>query len=177
MEYSYRNELYHHGIKGQKWGVRRYQNEDGSLTKEGKERYGINANNWMSAKGKTILKSDREEQDVQFRNEIKNLSRNDQIREFHNYLRENNGEVWKNLQKQEALEDAYKDYKQIVKSYKEHGEKAAIGINRYGQLILMTLDDLTVKRMSDKGYNIVNNFDDVMSMVNVKDIRYGNLYT
>lgn len=33
------NELYHHGIKGQKWGVRRYQNEDGTLTPEGKKRY------------------------------------------------------------------------------------------------------------------------------------------
>ena len=33
------NELYHHGIKGQKWGVRRYQNEDGSLTEAGKARY------------------------------------------------------------------------------------------------------------------------------------------
>lgn len=32
------NELYHHGIKGQKWGVRRYQNEDGSYTSLGKER-------------------------------------------------------------------------------------------------------------------------------------------
>lgn len=30
------DELYHHGIKGQKWGVRRYQNYNGSLTKEGK---------------------------------------------------------------------------------------------------------------------------------------------
>ena len=30
--------LCHHGIKGQKWGVRRYQNKDGSLTKAGKER-------------------------------------------------------------------------------------------------------------------------------------------
>lgn len=27
--------LFHHGIKGQKWGIRRYQNEDGSLTSEG----------------------------------------------------------------------------------------------------------------------------------------------
>lgn len=27
--------LMHHGIKGQKWGIRRFQNEDGSLTKEG----------------------------------------------------------------------------------------------------------------------------------------------
>lgn len=29
----------HHGIKGQKWGVRRFQNEDGTLTAEGKARY------------------------------------------------------------------------------------------------------------------------------------------
>lgn len=32
-------ELYHYGIKGQKWGRRRYQNEDGTLTPAGKERY------------------------------------------------------------------------------------------------------------------------------------------
>ena len=33
------NELYHHGIKGQKWGVRRFQNKNGSLTAAGKKRY------------------------------------------------------------------------------------------------------------------------------------------
>ena len=33
------NELYHHGIKGMRWGVRRYQNPDGSLTKAGTRRY------------------------------------------------------------------------------------------------------------------------------------------
>ena len=31
--------LAHFGIKGQKWGVRRFQNQDGTLTAEGKERY------------------------------------------------------------------------------------------------------------------------------------------
>ena len=38
--YVFDDELYHWGIKGQKWGDRRYQNEDGSLTPEGRERYG-----------------------------------------------------------------------------------------------------------------------------------------
>ena len=36
---AYYNELYHWGIKGQKWGVRRYRNEDGTLTEAGKKRY------------------------------------------------------------------------------------------------------------------------------------------
>ncbi len=35
----YGQELYHHGVKGQRWGIRRYQNEDGTLTPAGKERY------------------------------------------------------------------------------------------------------------------------------------------
>ena len=38
--YYFTNELYHHGIKGQRWGVRRFQNEDGTLTEKGRRRYG-----------------------------------------------------------------------------------------------------------------------------------------
>ena len=40
------NELYHHGIKGQKWGVRRYQNPDGSLTPAGRKRLQKEASNY-----------------------------------------------------------------------------------------------------------------------------------
>lgn len=39
LYYESSNELYHHGVKGMKWGRRRYQNPDGSLKAAGKGRY------------------------------------------------------------------------------------------------------------------------------------------
>lgn len=38
---DYTSYLAHHGIKGQKWGIRRFQNPDGSLTAEGRKRRGV----------------------------------------------------------------------------------------------------------------------------------------
>ena len=39
----YNNQIWHWGVKGMKWGVRRYQNADGSLTDAGKHRYSTDA--------------------------------------------------------------------------------------------------------------------------------------
>lgn len=49
LEYQeYQDYLCHHGVKGMKWGVRRYQNKDGSLTAAGKKRLSENAGSYMN---------------------------------------------------------------------------------------------------------------------------------
>ena len=51
------NELYHHGILGQKWGVRRYQNADGSLTAKGIKRYKARAEKYKARAEKYLDKN------------------------------------------------------------------------------------------------------------------------
>ena len=60
---KYSNELYHYGVKGQKWGIRRYQNPNGTLTEEGKIRYGVDPKTGkLSDEGKKLLKQDIDDQ-------------------------------------------------------------------------------------------------------------------
>lgn len=46
--------LVHHGVKGQKWGIRRYQNEDGSLTAAGRKQYDKNLGERSTLKKKVL---------------------------------------------------------------------------------------------------------------------------
>lgn len=61
MRYMTESELYHHGILGQKWGIRRFQNQDGSYTAAGKERYNIEDGKRRSLKSYALEYKDRRE--------------------------------------------------------------------------------------------------------------------
>lgn len=53
--------LMHHGVLGQKWGIRRYQNADGSLTEAGKKHLGkISDGEGLNKKGMKLLKGDKQ---------------------------------------------------------------------------------------------------------------------
>lgn len=64
MDYLKIHELYHWGIKGQKWGIRRYQNPDGSLTEEGKARYGGDSYDKLSQNQKDRYNADKTKSEV-----------------------------------------------------------------------------------------------------------------
>lgn len=66
----YEEHLAHHGIKGQKWGIRRYQNRDGSLTKAGQKRYNKEMEN-LKAEKKKLRNQDRTKRKIEKLNGMK----------------------------------------------------------------------------------------------------------
>lgn len=72
--------LQHFGIFGMKWGIRRFQNEDGTLTEEGKKRYNQRARDVRAAKEHVLnsIESDKKQRDFFLRDAeaIKNMPRN-----------------------------------------------------------------------------------------------------
>lgn len=72
---AYNDELYHWGVKGMKWGVRRYQNKNGTLTAEGKKRYAPDHEDYTRAHTK---KSVREMSDSELNVRINRLQKEQQ---------------------------------------------------------------------------------------------------
>ena len=68
-----KNSLMHYGVKGMHWGIRRYQNEDGSLTALGREHYGLHK---LSQVNKDVHSDTANEQAVKEREKMyKHISR------------------------------------------------------------------------------------------------------
>lgn len=98
------NYLEHYGIQGQKWGVRRFQNEDGSLTEEGKKRY-----NEYSQKLANMSTSNAESEDLTRKYVLRNALDN---------AHKNNTKIITKDDKK-LLEDAYQLFRNLKEKYAE----------------------------------------------------------
>lgn len=117
-------ELYHHGVKGMKWGVRRYQNADGSLTPAGKKRY-------SGPDGDVLQKKDNYKQAKREYSKSYDKAYNKAIAGYSPIKkhREANEQRWKDVHdKANAADAARKEYKDAKKSHaisavKEYSKK------------------------------------------------------
>ena len=77
------NELMHHGIHGMRWGVRRYQNKDGSLTAAGRKRINQLDSEYQRLTGKKLSKSSADVKKPESKPKSKSISEmtNEEIQE------------------------------------------------------------------------------------------------
>lgn len=105
---GYGTYLAHHGIKGQKWGVRRFQNPDGTLTEEGKRRY-LDSTTGEANHKKLVDASDREWNENGHGNKYKEIteSQSKYIQQLHDSAAELSGVREANRKRQEAQDRKY----------------------------------------------------------------------
>lgn len=123
----YQNELYHYGVKGMKWGVRRYMNADGSLTSAGRKKYGDNE----YGKTKLAVKSAKKEYNKSF-NKAYNYSTTPRFTKKGKAERDRRWED--TYDKLDKLDKAKADYKQakserranINKTHREINDRASV---------------------------------------------------
>lgn len=129
--YVVHDELYHHGIFGQKWGVRRYQNSDGSLTAQGKKRYGGNSYKELTREGKKKYKTD-----IAITKKLRKAksSADSASAEAENYRA--NGSVGKFFNKRvnpDAFSNSSKANLKLSESNKSHDKASKIYEKKYGK--------------------------------------------
>lgn len=120
----YNSELYHYGVKGMKWGVRRYQNADGSLTKRGIKKYAKKGYKRDAYGKNTNLKS-------QIYDVLNNHSRSDATME---YLRAN--ETQRKVRATKYLQDKKQEDKIVKQLKKDRSTKFMVGKRAVAQYMI-----------------------------------------
>lgn len=169
-------ELYHYGIKGMRWGIRRYQNKDGSLTPKGKKRYSKELYSEMKKNDGKLNRTD-------YGNAVKNKLSNDKrvkdyvssnSKEYKRLLREW-GDIQDKIDKEYENDDVYK--RAYEKAIKNGGDPKLKYFSDY--VFELMGDDKKISELesqSEKAWNNLNEYSKKSKPL-VDDIigKYGNM--
>lgn len=115
------NYLEHHGILGQKWGIRRFQNKDGSLTNAGRKRYGVDGSD-----SRIKFKTSFEKKKAKLAEKERKMTEREEIQRRKNALKERQ-EKLKNSKKSESTkrnEDQQDRRKQQLDNERERNRRS-----------------------------------------------------
>lgn len=168
-------QLYHHGILGQKWGIRRFQNADGSLTAEGKKRY-------TKSLQKAVESKNRLSSDLNFNNKVLGIKRHGKRLESENknYIDVMNriSKEAKPAKKEEAaLKDAYEKLKvagssdEAMKAYDNYVEARGSYNTAMTKFLDKYADDILGARLKDLGDEDTKVGREILSQIVGKDTR------
>lgn len=125
---NYGQTLYHHGVKGQKWGLRKYQNEDGSLTAAGREHYGYGTESSRSKykQAKKDYKAAKKAYGKAFDDAFDYETRHPISTMTNKAKRAEANRRWDDAEAKEKVKDSAKEaYKQAKQEYKNSDEYKA----------------------------------------------------
>lgn len=165
------HELYHYGILGMKWGIRRYQNKDGSLTEAGKKHYGAGTD--AGSRGRKARARDAAEIGAKIYKleSKKQTSRNVEKVEFLRKMQQGLvkdlddseieyglSHIWEKIEKKDT-KWAYKNYEKIEKSVFNRSKRE---IDKYRK-------QLSYNPYSDKGRRKMNDYNQMMADIMTKN--------
>ena len=173
----YSNSLEHHGVKGQKWGVRRYQNADGSLTPAGKKRYGVSS---LSKKGLRIANSaDRYIYNIEKAHDEMTARRNAVRAKI---TRKYDKKITKLSKKPEKHSDTIKELKKEKRERLNEHKKFDKYVNAgYKQCVdtVSNYRNVKLKALNDESFKQTATYRDAVTFykrqVRTQSMNYGNL--